>query len=187
MPDQQKTATIYVGSFKPPHKGHLHIAKTILKEMTKQTDKSTLYIVISAKTREPCTNFKAEDSKNIWNIYLNTLGSLKERVRIMISRLSSPTQTAYGFIKRVFKKGDKVYLIKSVKNKNDKRYSSFENLKGVGIEKMVLPGYKNLHSSTLRNLVKKGERAKFLKEYMPSGLTNAQKQKIWNTMKKKCK
>ena len=67
--------TIYIGSFKPPHKGHLYLVKKMLK-MTlpeKKTDSpGYIYIFISKKERNPC-NITGEISKEIWKTYIETL------------------------------------------------------------------------------------------------------------------
>ena len=71
-----------------------------------------------------------EISKEIWKEYIHTLPEKDQgRVKLILSKLTSPTQTAYGFVKRVAKKGDEVYLVKSAKNANNHRFASFKTIK----------------------------------------------------------
>lgn len=127
-----KKVTIYAESFKPPHRGHLHLVKKMLK-MTKKNETDypgIVYIFISKKEREPCNNITGEISKEVWKEFVKTLPKKDQsRVKLVLSQLPSPTQTAYGFVKRLAKKGDIYYLIKSAKNANNSRFSSFTPLK----------------------------------------------------------
>ena len=179
--------TIYIGSFKPPHKGHLSLVKKMLK-MTlpeKKTDSpGYIYIFISKKERNPC-NITGEISKEIWKTYIETLPIKDQsRVKIRLSHLPSPSQTAYGFLNKIAKKGDTFYLIKSIKDTSNTRYESFDSKKGITIKKLILPGYKNLNASDMRQALFNNNKTKF-NTYLPK-LDSQKKKEIWDKLKILC-
>jgi phosphopantetheine adenylyltransferase len=171
--------TIYAGSFKPPHKGHFHIVKKMLKKS------DLVYIFISKKERTPCSKLDGRISKEVWKEYISLL-PLKDqsRVRLILSKLVSPTQTAYGFVKSISKKGDLFYLVKSAKNANNKRFSSFKTLKGVKFQELVLPGFENLHSTDMRIALKEGRKSDFYR-FLPK-MNNMQKNRLWKKLSVLC-
>jgi hypothetical protein len=184
-----KKITIYVGSFKPPHKGHLHLVKKMLK-MTKDSKDypGTVYIFISKKQRPICHHLTGEISKEVWKEYIETLPKKDQgRVKLILSKLPSPTQTAYGFVSRLAKKGDEFYLVKSAKNSNNQRFASFKSIKrnGIKFHELVLPGYENLNSTDMRKALHDGNKKEFYK-YVPSSLSPVRKNKLWEKLKKLC-
>lgn len=180
-----KIFSVFAGSFKPPHKGHLHVVKKML-DLKKN---GYVYVFISKKEREPCLNLTGEDSKKIWEIYIKTLLKIEQnRVRLILSKLSSPTQTAYGFVKRVAKKGDTVYLVKSAKDASNHRFSSFDTLmenNKIIFHKLILPGFESLNSTDMRNAVYNRKKKDFLK-FLPTKLTSLEKNNLWDMIKKLC-
>jgi phosphopantetheine adenylyltransferase len=182
-----KKITIYAGSFKPPHKGHLHLVKKMLK-MTKDPDNpGIVYVFISKKEREPCDKITGEISKEIWKEYIETLPKKdQQRVRLILSKLTSPTQTAYGFVKIIAKKGDEFYLVKSAKNANNERFASFKTLKknGVKIHELVLPGYEGLHATNMRKAIHTRKKKEFYK-FLPN-MGPVKKNRLWEKLKKLC-
>jgi len=181
-----KKITIYAGSFKPPHKGHLYLVKKMLKMTDNPENPGIVYIFISKKEREPCDKIKGEISKEIWKEYIETLTEKdKKRVKLILSKLVSPTQTAYGFVKRIAKKGDEFYLVKSSKNANNKRFESFKTIKnGVKFHKLVISEYENLHSTNMRKFLNEGKKKDFYK-FLPK-MSNIKKNKLWLQLKELC-
>jgi hypothetical protein len=184
--------SIFAGSFKPPHKGHLAIVKKMLKltEKPRKGDKGPgyVYVFISKKSREPCSKIDGVVSKKIWEEYISTLPKKEqERVKLVLSNLTSPTQTAYGFVKRLAYPGDIFYLIKSAKDARNTRYSSFKNLqnKNIEIKELILPGFESLHSSYMREFLKKRKKKEFY-SYLPPKMKKNEKQKIWEGAKLLC-
>lgn len=186
-----KKITIYIGSFKPPHKGHLNLVHKML-DMTESLDETSIesgivYIFISKKEREPCSKLTGEISKEIWEDYIETLPKNKRgRVKLILSKKSSPTQTAYGFVKNIAKKGYTFYLVKSVKDAENKRFSSFKTIKknGSKIYQLILPGYKNLNSTHMREFIASDNKKEFY-NYLPK-MSIVKKKKIWLKLKKLC-
>jgi hypothetical protein len=187
-----KTITIYTGSFKPPHKGHLFLVKKMLKLTTpkKKTDyPGIVYIFISKKEREPCNEISGEVSRDIWKEYIEILPEKdRKRVKLIVSKLSSPTQTAYGFVSRIAKKGDTFYLVKSIKNASNSRFSSFKTIKTKGIKfnELILPGYKNLNSTDMRKALNDNDKKTFY-NYLPNKMNDNKKNQLWKKLKNKCK
>jgi ribosomal protein L31E len=183
--------SIFAGSFKPPHKGHFEIVKKMLK-LTKKPRKGdkgpgTVYVFISKKAREPCLDIDGEISKTVWHDYIKLLPEKeKMRVRLVLSGLSSPTQTAYGFVKRIASPGDIFYLVKSAKNAKNTRFSSFVNLKGKAqFKEMVLPGYESMYSTNMREAIKDNKKSDFYK-FLPKEMTNMEKKKLWDKLSILC-
>jgi len=186
-----KKITIYAGSFKPRHKGHLHLVKKMLK-MTRPTKDggypNPVYIFISKKEREPCGKITGEVSKEIWKEFIDTLPQKDQgRIKLILSQLPSPTQTAYGFAKRLAKKGDTYYLVKSAKNANNSRFSSFKTIKtkGVKFNELILPDFENLHSTDMRQALHDGNKKKFY-SFLPSAMSSVKKNQMWKKLKDLC-
>ena len=185
-----KKITIYAGSFKPPHKGHLYLVKKMLK-MTKPKTKNDypgiVYIFISKRERDPCDKITGEISKEVWKEYIETLPKKdQQRVRLILSKLPSPTQTAYGFVNKLAKSGDEFYLVKSAKNANNQRFASFKTIKrkGVKFHELVLPGYENLNSTDMRKALRNDNKKEFYR-FVPK-MSPVKKNKLWEKLKKFC-
>ena len=179
--------TIYTGSFKPPHKGHLFLVKKMLKitKAEKGDFPGIVYIFISKKEREPC-KITGDVSLEIWKEYIKTLPIKDQnRVKLILSKLPSPIQTAYGFVNRLATKGDTFYLIKSSKNSENTRFESLlSKKKGINIYEMVLPEYENLNASDMREALAFNNKKKFNK-YLPK-MDDIEINKIWYKLKILC-
>lgn len=118
-PTYKKTIALYPGKFKPPHKGHLEVAKSLL-------DKADEVIIIISPN--PVDGITAEQSLDIWNrLYLPILGS--DKIKAIISPTPSPIKYVLDTIEN-----DKDNFYLTVYGKGDEsRY------KNVGID----PRYKN--------------------------------------------
>ena len=173
--------TIFAGSFKPPHKGHYHIVKKMLS-MDKE---GMVYVFISKKEREPCMKLTGEISKEIWEYYIKLLSKKnQERVKLILSRMPSPTQTAYGFVKSIAKKGDFFYLVKSAKNADNSRFSSFKTL-DIKYKELILPKFSSLNATDMRKAVKDNDKKLFY-SFLPKKISSYSKNKLWKRMKELC-
>lgn len=185
-----RAITIYTGSFKPPHRGHLSLVEIMLKKTKKPLlpggEPGIIYIFISKKPRDPCSQLDGDLSKEVWLTYLSTLSPEDQaRVRIVVSQKSSPILTAMGFVRRVVTKGSKLYLIKSAKNEENRRYDMFKPMSGVKQEELVLPGWENLHSTEMRRRLAKKDKKGFMM-YLPPKLSKKQKDELYLRLHSLC-
>lgn len=102
------------GGFKPPHEGHLMLAKGY--EKLPQVQK--VVILIGPKDREGIT---AQDSEVIWKALLGATPNIEVRV----SKYPSPLLTAYKFIEDDSTEGDIIALGSSSKGSDYDRIRSF--------------------------------------------------------------
>jgi hypothetical protein len=79
---------IFPGAFKPPHKGHFFVAKTL-------ADRSDIDKVIIAVSNKDRNGITSDQSINIWELYKNKLGSKIEIIRIH----GSPVDYVYDQVK----------------------------------------------------------------------------------------
>lgn len=102
------------GGFKPPHEGHLQLAKGY--EELPQVQK--VIILIGPKDRDGIT---VQDSKAIWK----TLLAGTPNIEVRDSKYPSPLLTAYKFIENDAKEGEVVALGSSSKGSDYDRIRSF--------------------------------------------------------------
>lgn len=170
-----KVIAIIPGGFKPPHIGHY----TLVQELLKDKNIEKIFIIISKKSRD---DINAEQSEKIWNIYKDTLKDKdKNRVFIFISKNDSPLITAMGIAKQYINKKYKVILIKSKKDESNKRFVVFKKMKGIIIK--VLPAFKTVSSTNMREVIKEGDEEKFIK-FIPKEIKENNREKIWRIVKK---
>ena len=160
---------IFPGSFKPPHIGHFSLVKEILPQINR------LYLIISGKPREGIT---AEQSKKIWNIYLSK-NDLK-KIKIIIT-VKSPILEVFNILREEkLTPKDTIYLIKSSKNVNNKRFEMFKRLKLNIIEK-TLPKFKTISSTNMRKAILQNDFPTFQK-FLPTHLSKTTKRNIYNLL-----
>lgn len=160
------------GGFKPPTKGHYSI-------LSKFKDFDKMYIIISSKTRDMINQ---EQSFKIWQIYLKHFlknnKKYKNKIIIVKSTDKSPLITAFKFSLGL-KKGSKLILVKSYKDKSNKRFDMFTKIKGIKIQEKLIKKYKNINSRDMRKFIKE-KNIKKIKEYLPNSLSDYLKSKIIN-------
>ena len=145
-----------------------------------------VYIFISKKPRDPCSALDGDVSKEVWLTYLSTLPAADQaRVRLVVSQKSSPVLTVMGFVRRAVKRGSKLYLIKSAKNAENRRYEMIRPMPGVEKEELVLPGWENLHSTDMRRRLAKRDKKGFMM-YVPSELSKKQKDDLYERLVSLC-
>jgi hypothetical protein len=82
----QETIAIFPGAFKPPHKGHLEVARMLLKKANQ------LVILVSPNVRD---GIDADESVAVWNLYKTLLdGPVEVRVAA-----ESPIKETYNIVK----------------------------------------------------------------------------------------
>lgn len=114
--NEQTTNSIglFPGGFKPPHKGHFHIAQ----ELAKQVD--VVMVLIGPKVRD---GIDASDSRQIWEIYRKYIN---KPVALVESKIS-PISDVYTFAKENKDTYQKI-LVTTSETETD-RYNSFQKNK----------------------------------------------------------
>jgi FAD synthase len=138
---------LYPGSFKPPHRGHVELVKKYANKVNK------LIILISSKPRNGANGVQvdAQLSKDIWDKYLDKLG-LTDRVVTEITD-GSPVVRAYDYISQKAPSGSTVYLLKSDKDGNDKRFGIENSRQDVKVKIVVAENIDSLSSTDFRDAI----------------------------------
>jgi cytidyltransferase-like protein len=148
----------YPGSFKPPHRGHF----SIIEKLLSLKNVESIIIYISSKSRF-CElkkkEYTAQQSKEIWNFYMNNCLSeaKREKIKIRISYFPSPIYQVYSEISRNKKtKNSQTYsIVKSTKDEGNTRFDLFKKLEqsGYHIEYKTIKELGKLSSSDYRCLL----------------------------------
>ena len=78
---------VFPGKFKPPHRGHVYLAKQLLEKGV-----DILVVLVSPLT---VNDISAEDSIRLWKAYLNREGVSSEDVIVIRSPVASPVFASY--------------------------------------------------------------------------------------------
>jgi len=113
---------LYGGGFKPPHKGHFHLANELSKEVTSMK----IYIGRGVREGELIT---PEQAKDIWKIYTRYLQIPQESVEIEIAPMS-PVRSIYEEIEN--NKEQDYVVVSSTDPEDLKKYNALQaNTKGL--------------------------------------------------------
>ena len=166
------------GSFKPPHKGHLHLAS----EYSKLAD--ILVILISNPASEksirklPSGDIVSPDmAKDIWEIYLESAGI--ENARVIVSEKPSPIGAVYDYLDELLINGDEITIVLGTSTKggdDEGRYADMEKYQGSNIT--VVPhaldplsvGGVELHASDMRVAIDETDIDALKKYFFPEHL-----------------
>jgi hypothetical protein len=183
------------GGFKPPHEGHL----TLAKGYADMPNVSEVVILITPKERDGIT---VQDAKQIWSILLTGISN----VRVEETKYPSPLMAAYEYVKNDAKTGETIALGASSKGDDYARVRDFvaQHQDGGkyyknGVSVVELPFessrpllYKGrtdekngqpISASQLRADLAAGDIANFKTNY-PSIKSDSQIQAIYNILKK---
>jgi cytidyltransferase-like protein len=147
----QKTVAIFPGAFKPPHKGHLEVAKMLLKEADE------LIILISPILRD---GIDADESVAVWELYKPLLDGPTE-IRVVAA---SPIKETYDIVKN---NPDTNFIVAFGKGEAE-RFKAMANYPNV---KVFDGGYiQDANATQLRQaLDSKDETA--MQKYLPNGIS----------------
>jgi cytidyltransferase-like protein len=147
----QKTVAIFPGAFKPPHKGHLEVAKMLLKEADE------LIILISPILRD---GIDADESVAVWELYKLLLDGPAE-IRVAAG---SPIKETYEIVKN---NPDTNFIVAFGKGEAE-RFKAMANYPNV---KVFDGGYiQDANATQLRQaLDSKDETA--MQKYLPNGIS----------------
>ena len=113
---------LYGGGFKPPHKGHFHLANELSKEVTSMK----IYIGRVIREGELIT---PEQAKDIWKIYTRYLQIPQESIEIEIAPMS-PVRSIYEEIEN--NKEQDYVVVSSTDPEDLKKYNALQaNTKGL--------------------------------------------------------
>ena len=113
---------LYGGGFKPPHKGHFHLANELSKEVTSMK----IYIGRVIREGELIT---PEQAKDIWKIYTRYLQIPQESIEIEIAPMS-PVRSVYEEIEN--NKEQDYVVVSSTDPEDLKKYNALQaNTKGL--------------------------------------------------------
>ena len=176
---------IFPGSFKPPHKGHIKILINIIKKQ--KDDDFKIIIIISKKARKLNNKedriITANQSLKIFKKYINELNKkydLKKNITVTISKKTSPLLNIYPILRKLNKKSNKVFLVKSKKDKNNKRFQMFDRIKAIKI--LPMNNVKDIHSTNFRKYINKKNLLK-INKYILDKISINNKKKIFNILK----
>jgi len=170
----------------PPFKKTYQLTENEIKEISRKYKKSyDKKLLEEDATSGNIPAITANDSYQIWKIYLQLLPEkLRKLVKVYISPFDSPVMFALTVISKKVKKGDTLILVKSQKNKENRRFEMFDKFANNGVKLVYqnIPKFDELDSSIARKLIVENKRTQFYK-FLPSNLKAADKKKIWNLVR----
>ena len=171
--DKQKYKEIialFPGGFKIPQLAHFHIAD----EVSKRTEITKLKILIGHKERDGITK---EQSLAIWNIYKNHLNN---KVEPEISSQTSPVKEVLDIVKNNPKN---FYILVFGRNEDADRFKNVEQYDNVKI--INFKDFEIGVSGTKARLEIVNGNYEGLQRYLPTELTDEEREKIWNILTNK--
>jgi cytidyltransferase-like protein len=151
LEQDQKKIAVFPGAFKPPHKGHFEVVKSL----SQQADE--VIVLISPKSRD---GISAEESFEIWNLYKPLLD---ENVSFKIAA-SNPVTETYDVIKN---NPENKFIVAFGKDEGD-RFNQIKNSgKYTNVSIFNAGSFEGLSATGLRNALKtNGD----ITPYIPEGV-----------------
>ena len=164
LEQNQKTIAIFPGAFKPPHKGHFEVVKSL----SQQADE--VIVLISPKSRD---GISAEESYNIWELYKPLLDN---NVSFRIAN-SNPVTETYDVIKN---NPDNKFIVAFGKDEGD-RFNQIKNSgKYTNVSIFNAGSFEGLSATGLRNALKTdGD----ITPFIPEGIDIEKYKSILNIIK----
>ena len=151
LEQDRKKIAIFPGAFKPPHKGHFEVVKSLAQ----QADE--VIVLISPKSRD---GISAEESFEIWNLYKPLLD---ENVSFKIAA-SNPVTETYDVIKN---NPENKFIVAFGKDEGD-RFNQIKNSdKYTNVSIFNAGSFEGLSATGLRNALKTGGD---ITPYIPEGI-----------------
>tara|TARA_R110000824_G_scaffold5999_4_gene27572 strand:- start:3084 stop:5840 length:2757 start_codon:yes stop_codon:yes gene_type:complete len=190
QPNKMKGDVAFVpGSFKPPHRGHLELAKSYLKDANKvvilvsDPQKDTSIRFIDMPNKENKIEVTPSAVKRIFDLYIEDAG-LRNKIEvwdIWNKDYTNPIQFIHDYLTEVGESGDskKIVLGVSTKNTGDEHrfkqvtqeFSKYPNLEIINAPRKPLG---SISATDMRNAVSKamfeGETEELAK-FLPAGIT----------------
>jgi len=123
----------------------------------------------------------AKTTFEFWKTYLNTLPEeMRKKIKVSIANQPSPVLFAFVIIKDKVGKNDELILVKAEKDKNNKRFSMFDNL-DVKKKEVLIPTFKDFNSWQMRKAIYNKD-WKTVEKFIPK-LDKKEKDKLMNILK----
>jgi hypothetical protein len=90
----RRKIAVIPGKFKPPHRGHLDM----VRHYSEVSDVVVILISPISKVTDGGIEISREESKQIWQVYLNSVGLDSNNVIIARSPFNSPVQSSYELV-----------------------------------------------------------------------------------------
>jgi hypothetical protein len=168
--DTQKTVAIYGGGFKPPTKGHFHVAELTLEQFPEIDE---LKIFVGQGVRDGVTQ---DESIKIWDIYKNYLSP-----KVDVEASVAPVKSVLGYAKE--NPDTKVYWILGARDGDEGDLADIENRtkslsKYPNLEVKVITTSGGVSGTKTRQAIRDNNKEQFF--HMIPDVNDAEKEEIWN-------
>jgi hypothetical protein len=168
--DTQKTVAIYGGGFKPPTKGHFHVAELTLEQFPEIDE---LKIFVGQGVRDGVTQ---DESIKIWDIYKNYLSP-----KVNVEASVAPVKSVLGYAKE--NPDTKVYWILGARDGDEGDLADIENRtkslsKYPNLEVKVITTSGGVSGTKTRQAIRDNNKEQFF--HMIPDVNDTEKEEIWN-------
>jgi cytidyltransferase-like protein len=153
LEETTKTVALFPGKFKPPHAGHLDVAKQLLEIANE------VIIVISRKAKDGIT---AQQSKAVWDLYNNKLLDNKLKIEIA-DNFPSPLDYVFDYVK--IHPEEKIIAVYG--KKEGSRYKPFLDDPNSNVEIYDGGTFGNLNATDFRNALQTNQD---ISRFLPDGI-----------------
>ena len=128
-------------------------------------------------------SINAQQSLKIWKIYIKYLKNkynniILPKIICKICESNSMIKDTFNIVRTLFKDKKQIILMKSEKNKDNKRFNLFERSYNKYVKTDLFPNIKDIDATGMRTSILKNDKNTFMK-YLPKNLENNAKNKIW--------
>jgi phosphopantetheine adenylyltransferase len=129
-------------------------------------------------------SINAQQSLKIWKIYIKYLKDkynniILPKIICKICESNSMIKDTFNIVRTLFKNKKQIILMKSEKNKNNKRFNLFEKSFKKYVKTVLFPNIKDIDATGMRTSILNNDKDTFMK-YLPKNIENNIKDKIWN-------
>ena len=168
--DTQKTVAIYGGGFKPPTKGHFHVAELTLEQFPEIDE---LKIFVGQGVRDGITQ---DESIQIWDIYKKYLSP-----KVDVEASVAPVKSVLGYAKE--NPDTKVYWILGARDGDEGDLADIENRtkslsKYPNLKVKVITTSGGVSGTKTRQAIRDNNKEQFF--HMIPDVNDTEKEEIWN-------
>jgi len=168
--DIKKTVAIYGGGFKPPTKGHFHVAELVLEKFPEIDE---LKIFVGQGVRDGITQ---DESIQIWDIYKKYLSP-----KVDVEPSVAPVKSVLGYAKE--NPDTKVYWILGARDGDEGDLADIENRtrtlsKYPNLEVKVITTSGGVSGTKTRQAIRDNNKEQFF--HMIPDVNDTEKEEIWN-------